>query len=465
MGFAWDVFGDGKTSLRGGFAILYDVANLGGVFALEGLAMPPFGVTYTVTNSAKPAPFVLPLPIPSTAGTLQGTSPTTINTNYKSPHMLDFNLAFERQLPFDMALSVAYAGSRGLDLWQPANESNPFCPTSNTFVPQGCASFTQVVPNALPVWASATAPRLNPFFSNFALFSTGGESWYNALEVNLTKRVGHGLEFQSAYTYSKLLDDTEGLSNSDTSGSQTGLIEDPFNTKLEWGPGNFDVRQNWRFNILYHLPSVHVQGAVDKIVNGWWVGSIAAVQTGTPFSPLLSSDREQAGLAGTNGGLERPNYVTASNIAAITAAAQAAGLTTCPANSTGCIPYNPVIYNPKTVITGTVQQWFNPNMFALQPVGTIGDVGRNTLTEPGLATWDFSLNKDTAVRALGEAGRLQFRAELFNILNHPNFGPAQNGGFFSGSVKDTVEQPAQATGIIATSTPGRQIQFSLKVLF
>ena len=272
------------------------------------------------------------------------------------------------------------------------------------------------------------APRLNPFSSNFALFTTGGESWYNALEVNLTKRVGHGLEFQSAYTYSKLLDDTEGLSNSDTSGSQTGQIEDPFNRKLEWGPGNFDVRQNWRFNALYHFPN-HVQGFADKFVNGWWMGSIVAVQTGTPFSPLLSSDREQAGLAGTNGGLERPNYVTASNIAAITAAAQAAGLTTCPPNSSGCFPYNPVIYNPKTVITGNVQQWFNPNMFALQPVGTIGDVGRNTLTEPGLATWDFSVNKDTAVR-LGEAGRIQFRAELFNILNHPNFGPAQNGGFF-----------------------------------
>jgi hypothetical protein len=183
-----------------------------------------------------------------------------------------------------------------------------------------------------------------------------------------------------------------------------------------------------------------------------------------PFSPLLASDREQAGLAGTNGGLERPSYVTAANVGMITAEAQAAGLTTCPANSSGCIPYNPVVYNSKTVITHSVQQWFNPNMFALQPVGTIGDVGRNTLTEPGLATWDFSLNKDTALGLLGESGKLQFRAEFFNLLNHTNFGPAQNGGFLAGSVGDIVEQPS-FTGLINTNTPSREIQFSLKAIF
>ncbi len=202
----------------------------------------------TVTHSSK-GPHRFVLPVSDSFDTGYASRNITDNYQYRTTSRLTCWILIwlvERQLPFDMALSVAYAGSRGLDLWQPANEANPFCPTSNTFVPQGCAGFTTVVPNALPVWSCPgtcpagfnRAPRLNPFFANFALLQhSGGESWYNALEVNLTKRVGHGLEFQSAYTYSKLLDDTEGLSNSDTSGSQTGLIEDPFNTQARMGPG------------------------------------------------------------------------------------------------------------------------------------------------------------------------------------------------------------------------------------
>ncbi len=465
VGFAWDVMGDGKTSVRGGLALLYDIANMGEIFGLEGLQMPPFVTSYTLgpNSPGAPATITIPFPIPASTGSLQGTSPTTIDRNYKSPHMLDYNLAIEHQLPWRTTLSVAYAGSKGSNLWQPSNEANPVCPTSNTYVPRGCEGITTIVAGANPTWFNATAPRLNPFFSNFALFRAAGESWYNALQVNLAKTTGHGLAFQLAYTYSKLLDDTEGAANADTSGSAPGQIVNPFNPKTDYGPSDFDVRHNLHLNALYHFPTIPARGVVDKIVNGWWTGDIITFQTGMPFSPLIGADRQQSGIAGTHGGLERPDYVTKANLAAVTAEAVAAGLTTCPANSSGCIPYNPVVYNRNTVITHSVQQWFNPNMFALPKVGTIGDVSRNILPEPGLVTWDFSLNKDTAWQFLGHAGTIQFRAEVFNLLNHTNYGPANNA-VFAGNVSDVQEQPS-FTGLINTNTPSREFQFSLRAIF
>jgi hypothetical protein len=399
-----------------------------------------------------------------------GGSPTSINRDYKSPHMYDYNLAIEQQLPFETILNVAYAGSRGLNLFQPAKEVNPFCPTTNAVVPQGCAGFTVPVTGSLPVWGSTSAPRLNPYYSNFALFDTGGQSLYNALQVNLTKRTSHGLQMQVAYTYSKLMDNTEGVANADTSGATPGQFENPFDANVDYGPSNFDVTHNLHANVVYHLPKVTDRQLLGKVANGWWTGSIVSFQTGQPFSPSISTDREQSGIAGTNGGLERPSLVTAANIGAVTAAAVAAGITTCPANSSGCLPYIPVIYDPKTVINHRVDQWFNPNMFTLQAFGTIGDVRRNILREPGLVNWDFSLNKSTAVRALGEGGSVEFRTEVFNVLNHTNFGPSRNGGFFSGSAAPqagqtvAVERP-NPTGLFSTSTPAREFQFSLKVLF
>ncbi|HWF37123.1 MAG TPA: TonB-dependent receptor, partial [Candidatus Acidoferrales bacterium] len=458
VGFAWNVFGDGKTSVRGGFAILYDIANLGMEFIQAGIAEPPFANAYTVPNTTN-ATLTLPLPVPNT---LQNSSPQVINHDYRQPHMYDFNLAVERQLPFNIALSVAYAGSRGNDLWQ-ITEGNPRCPTQNPYVPQGCSAITLfngptqwISPSALTnannllssgattFAAPATNARLNSFWSEIQYDNSTGESWYNSLQVNLTKRVTHGLEFQSAYTWSKSLDDSQGELAPDVGGSQVLWIENPFNPKSDWGPSIFDIRQNWRFNVLYHLPAIQGDSFAAKALSGWWMGSIVAVQTGYPFSPLIGSDREQVGIF-TGANIDRPSYVTSANLAQAQPGA--------------------VVYNHGSAIMGSPNEWYNPNMFTLQLTGTIGTVGRDSLTGPGLATWDINVNKDTHLRWLGEQGVLQFRAEVFNLLNKANFG-LPNATAFSGTAGDLVEKPLATAGVISTtSTDPREFQFSLKVIF
>ena len=444
IGFAWDVFGNGKTSVRGGFALLYDIANLGTEFIQAGIATPPYADAYTVPNTTG-AILTLPLPVPTT---LQNSSPQVVNHDYRQPHMYDFNLSVERQLPFNIVLDVTYAGSRGIDLWQ-ITEGNPRCPTQNPYVPQGCTAVTTAIgPTS---WASPigtypppTNPRVNPFWSEMQYDNTTGQSWYHSLQINLRKRVTHGLEFQSAYTWSKSLDDGQGELAPDVGGNQTLWIENPFNPKSDWGPSIFDIRQNWRFNVLYHFPDIHSDNFAAKLLHGWWMGSIVAVQTGYPFSPLIGSDREQAGIF-TGANIDRPSYVTSANLSS----AQA-----------GAVPYN-----HSSIIVGSPKQWYNANMFTLQPTGTIGTVSRNSLTGPGLATWDFSLNKDTALHMLGEQGRLQFRVEVFNLLNKPNFG-LPSAAAFSGTAANLTETPLSTAGVISTtSTDPREFQFSLKILF
>ena len=412
---------------------------------------------YSLYSTTATKPIVLPEPVPPPPAnpySPQGFRFDIAQYNYDTPRIVDYNLSVERQLPGGIALSIAYAGSRGMDLWQ-WGEGNPSCPTQNPYVPVGCTGIT--TSSGPTQWLTANAPRENPYFNSINLMHTAANSLYNSLQVNLTKRAGHGLEFQSAYTYSKVLDDSQGQLSQDSSNTQYNL--NPFNAMGDWGPANFDVRQNWRFNALYHIPNVG-SGLLAKFQNGWWIGTIVGVQTGAPFDITINTNRDQSGENGGGGGIDRPNVVTSDNIAAI----QTAATNACKASaSSPACGYTPVVFNKNTVITGNPNQWYNANMFALPAVGVPGNEGRNMLPGPGVATWDMSFNKNTALPFLGEAGQLQFRAEFFNLLNHPNFGqPGLTP--FTGSLTNQQETPS-VTPITTTTTDPREIQFSLKVLF
>jgi hypothetical protein len=238
----------------------------------------------------------------------------------------------------------------------------------------------------------------------------------------------------------------------------------------DYGPSCFDLRHNFHMSLLYHFPNFKTNAVLSKLVDGWWMGNIVSLQTGLPFTPVLANNRSNSGNLST--AVDRVDINTQA-IAQGTMLTNAEGGTYLAA--TNFIPYN-----PRTVITGNPNQWFNPNMFHMQPMvpcpnnaaltcGTLGDATRGILRGPSLGDWDFSLAKDTAFSLLGEQGAVQFRAEIFNILNRTNFGMPASATVFNGATSvlgEYQQAPLVGVGQITTTvTTSRQIQFALKLIF
>jgi outer membrane receptor protein involved in Fe transport len=436
IGLAWDVFGDGKTSLRSGFGIYYDIATEGSALQQDIIATPPLtaqGGSTTPTQLTGLLDVQFPIPPNFKGAKLQG-----VDYYAKQPYLMSYNLGVERQLPFDVALTASYVGSRGIHLWDEFTGTNDGVPT--------------ILANGDKFW-STSAPRINPFFGGYTQLTTKGDSYYNSLQVGLSKRVTHGLQFQTSYTYGKLIDTPQGQ----TVGHDVEISNssDPFQPKTDKGPGESDLTHQVQFNMVYHLPSVHSDGMTSKLVNGWWVGNIASFQSGFAFSPTISFNNSN-----DKGGADRPDIVTAANVAAVRA-----GTYTRDGILGGSNP-NAVPFNQSTYITGGLgavgpnSGWFNPNMFVPGPPGLLGDAPRGLLRGPDLRLWNFSLVKDTKLRFLGEGGNLQFRSEFFNLLNHPNFKQP------NGSTYTSLTGLSAISGeILGTSTTNREIQFGLRIEF
>lgn len=415
VGIAWDPFGRSKTVIRAGFGVYRALLN-NIDYRLDQTA--PFNTTDTLRNVPLANLNIVPGAPLSSSSLI---SPSSIQPDAYTPTVLSYTFKIEQQIAPNTSLAIGYSGSHGYHEMLSVDANEPFptiCPAAPC--PPALAPGT--------VYYSANAKLANPNLANTTTWLSEGVSSYNALQVDVNRRFANGFQLRGAYTFAKNLDDGTAW-NSSVAANAPGFVMFPLDTKLDYGPSTTDVRHLAVINATYELPFGRgkiffkdVAGWRDKVVSGWSLAGIETLQSGLPFTAQL-------GYNPSNNGDSR-DPVRPS--------------------------YNPAFSGP--IVIGSPNEYFNPNAFVAPASGTYGNVGRDTLTGPGIAELDISALKRTA---LTERTSLQFRAEFFNVANHTNFGTPNAVVFTSAS---TI--PAPTAGVItSTSTTSRQIQFGLKLLF
>lgn len=403
VGIAWDPFGSGKTAVRAGAGIFHDQI-LPKYYFFSGSLNPPFTTRTSISNPSFPI-------------ITQGFDPNapiraqlqTVNFDLQTPYIMQFNLSVQRSLPGAVDVTVAYAGSRGNHLIR-IGDSN-LAPES--------------IVNGVKTYNPA-AGRRNPNFTGIWQRVTDAQSFYHSAQLSVIKRYSAGLRGQLSYTFSRSVDDSSGINSQDFGNVvQYGL--DWYDRTIDRGLSAFHVKHNLTFNWTYDLPfGRNLKGLTGALVKGWQLNNITAIRSGTPFTVRLGFNRSGNLNTTSFSAHERPNLTPGASS-------------------------NPVLGGP--------DRYFDVSAFELPPANTRGALGRNTLIGPGLVNVDASLGKSFA---LGETRSLLFRAEVFNLPNHPNFAVP------SGQIVFTNAQGAiapTAGRITSTVTTSRQIQLGLKLTF
>ena len=437
-----------KIVIRAGFGMYNDLQDALGYRADQNA---PFNPTYSVGTTVAKLPIDPSAPVPAGAKLVPG----GVDPDMKTPTLIAYSLRIQRELSPNTSITVGYVGTHGyhemigIDANEPLPVMCPASPCPATYpvaTPAGPGGNPPATPGFPPGLAGEPVPagsyfvptttKANPALNNTWTWFSRGDSSYNALQADVNRRFSGGLTLRGVYTFSKVLDDGDSL-NATTSGGGPALASNPFNLRSDWGRGTFDVRHVAVVNAIYALPVGYgkplqgsLRGFANTLLGGWTVNSVLTLQGGFPFSPQLSYNPSN------NGDTRNPVRPFA----------------------------NPAFTG--RVILGNPKQWFDPNAF-VAPVftpqgvatangGFYGNVGRDTLTGPGLATWDFSLLKEMPIR---ERLKVQFRGEIFNLLNRANFNLPNAVVFTPSGVSPT------AGAITSTSTTARQVQLGLKLLW
>ena len=411
FGFAYALTPD--TVMRGGYGISYVNAN--NFISYIG-ANPPYTQSFTLVNLSfknYQALNVLSQGLPT------GLAPTPANfnpgqpagnydeagMNNRTPYTQSFSFNLQRALPGNIALEIGYVGTKGTRL--PGEVDGDPAPPGNPATEQQRRIYAAALPNVTGI-----TYYINAFSST-----------YNSLQVKVEKRLSHGLQFLSTYTFSKSIDNKSGspvTGGGDSNSSD--FVQDPFNWNADRALSSFNVKSKFVTAFNYNLPFGRSQAiggqwnrAVDALLGGWQANGILTLQSGLPFSVLATSNAN----CGCSSGSLRAELI--GN------------------------PYPAGFHQ-------NINQWFDPAAFSDPPLEAYGSAGRNIIPGPGLADLDLSLFKKFK---LDDKRMFQLRGEYFNILNHPNF-------LYPTSTTDATWNTG---GILTQAMPARVGQLALKFTF
>ena len=459
VGFNWDPFKDGKTSIRAGYGLFYDQmrmigynrfstsqpwdysANIPQPGSASNNFAPSLTGTSVFTNSGtvNPYPFIIPRTPAERAAynsLFGGNWPTSaledaLNPNFNEGYAQEWNLTVQRELFKEYSLSVSYIGNHAVGLWI-SRESNWGIP--NPF-PTNWPTYCGIGPSALVtdpncpqnqlstlttrrklnlIQCGTATPRVTgPCYGPFELEDNAAWSNYNALQISINRKFSHGLEFLGSYVYGKYLD-------IESFGAEGGTgPRDPYNLALSYGPSDNDVRHRFVISYIWQIPKMtRFTGLSSALLNNWQVQGIITVQSGSPFTLASGVDTALTGIGGETADLVAGQSPTIS-------------------------------HGSKAQ---EISEWFNTAAFIRAAWGTYGTSARNLLYGPGLVNFDFSLVKEFPISE--RWGQIQFRNEYFNLFNHANLlnpdGNVQDGSSF---------------GQIFNARDPRFIQFALKWIF
>ncbi len=411
IGFAWDIFGTGTTSLRGGYGLFYSSSQETFIANLE---QQPFIFSATVNNTTNytnpyagqpawpngsPFPYVFNASNPtfSTSASISGLKPYTSAI----PYVQEYNLTLEQQFGSNWVTRMSYVGNLGRRYYLARDQNSPIY------------SATATEANAVSRRPFNT-PALGNYRSDINLLDPAGNSNYNSLQLSVTRNMDHGLSFQASYVWSKAMDDV----SLDPAGPAAYTLANEYNVGMDYGRSTLDVPQRFVASALYQLPEVHRFGLFGKeALSGWQVNGIETLATGNPFNVLSNVDSNFDTIAST----DRPDLI---------------GNASLPGGRSK---------------VDKIREFFNTTAFVAPPPGQpYGNSQRNPLIGPGTVETDISAFKRFAVY---ERANVLFRAEAFNLFNNTNLNNP-NG---------TMGSPN--FGVITGASDPRQLQLALKVEF